>query len=137
AAINAEAVMQLRERRIGLVVDEFAQACLGSRVEFAFRHAAMRLGLHGAGTALALQQAYDEGEADGEHVCDLADRQLTAFDGGDDTLAKVVRIWSHGSTSLEQLPKRSFTAYPVPVQTALEETLIMATAYALRRILVV
>jgi hypothetical protein len=61
AAIDVQALAQLFEGGIGLLVDEFAELLELVGVESRKSSAAMGLGFNRAGFATALQQSHDEG----------------------------------------------------------------------------
>jgi hypothetical protein len=81
---KAQAVAQFGERGIGLVAYQGEQTLDVVRAEAGLGSSGMGFRLDGAGIAASIQQADEEGEADGEEACQLAEGMFVAIDGGDD-----------------------------------------------------
>src|SRR5512135_1775693 len=95
AAGEAASLPQLLQRGVGLLADQVGEALLVVGPQGRGRAATVGLGGERPGAAPPLEQADDEGGAEAEGPCDLADRTLVMFDRRRDALAEVHRIGAH------------------------------------------
>jgi hypothetical protein len=101
---DSQAVAQFPEGGVGLLADEFQEACDGGRVELGLGASAVVLGLDRTGPPSALQKADEEGQADGEQVGNLAEGVFTPIDGGDDVFTEIVGVGAHENASFLDTP---------------------------------
>lgn len=101
---DAQPFAQFRQRGVRLLLHEFQELADGVVIQFGGGAAAVGLGLDGTGGAPPLQETDEEGKIDEEQAGDLAEGVFAAIDGRDDTLPEIVRIRTHGGTSLDCAP---------------------------------
>ena len=94
-AINAQALPQFGERRVGLLTYQIEQASRRFSVQFRTSAAAMGFGFDRTGIAKALQKANDGGKVDVEEARQLSKRVFTRLDSRQDALPNINGIGSH------------------------------------------
>jgi hypothetical protein len=81
----------IAEGRVGILLDETPESLEGLGIEDGWLPSGVGPGLDRAGLATELEQSSDTRDVDGEPSGDLAARSLMVVDGGEDSLAKIVR----------------------------------------------